>query len=242
MKSIVLAGFVGLILMAGSVTVSASDVGRFHTAVADANDHYRQAVFYLRTENPAVAAIELDDFIAKWDAVIETFDAAPPDVYADDPAWSATLAEIGARAREGLAALDQGNASTAREVVGPVRGQLGDLRRRNGVTTFSDRIDELTAVMDVLARYRREVTDIRDDAVIEPVRNQAAVVEYVFEKVRRNAPPMIAQDPEFKRMYEGVAESMGRLWRGLEMRDLRLFRIGSGELRSHERLLYLRFG
>lgn len=242
MKHAVLCGLAGLILAMGSGAAAASDVRRLHRAVAEANDHYRQAIFYLRTENPAVAALELDEFIDKWGTVIESFSAEPPDPYADDPAWSATLAEIGSRAKEGLAALDDGDSSAAIGAVGPIRGLLGDLRRRNGVTTFSDRIDELTAVMDVLARYRREVTDLSDDAVVGPVRKQAAVVEYVFEKVRRDAPADIADDPEFKRMYEGVAESMGRLWRGLETRDPRLFRIGSGELRSHERILYLRFG
>lgn len=242
MKHTLFAGLVCILFVAASGAASASDIRRFHVAVAEANDHYRQAVFYLRTENPSIAALELDEFAAKWDTVVENFGSTPPDSYADDPAWTATLAEIGTRAKDGLSAFDSGDSTLASETAGPIRGLLGELRRRNGIVTFSDQIDELTAVMDVLARYRREVTDLSSEAVAGPVRKQAAVVDYVFDKVRRNAPPDVAQNPEFKRMYEGVAESMGRLWRGLENRDLRLFRIGSGELRSHERILYLRFG
>lgn len=242
MKNVTLPAVLCMVLGLSTGAAYGSDIARFNLSVADAYRHYRQAIFYIRTENPAVAALELDEFVTKWTAAVDRFASAPPDSYADDPAWAGTLQDIRDRAEKGLAALDDGDLAGAREVLEPVRRVLADLRKRNGIAAFSDQIDELTAAMDILARYRREVTDLGDDALVEPVRRQAAVVEYLFEEVRRNAPAEIAADPEFKRMYEGVAESMGRLWRGLATRDPRLFRIGSGELRSHERMLYLRFG
>lgn len=232
----------GLFLGTFADAAFGSDIGRFNDAVASAYGHYRQAVFYMRTDNPAVAALELDEFVSKWTGVVDTFGKAPPDSYSDDPAWAATLDGVLARAEIGLEALDDGDLAAAREAAEPIRNALAELRRRNGVVMFSDHIDELTAAIDVLVRYRREVTDLGDDEVVEPVRRQAAVVAYLFEKVRVNAPAAIADDPEFKRTFDGVAESMGRLWRGLQTRDPRLFRIGSGELHSHERMLYLRFG
>lgn len=241
MKKPILIVVIGLLAGLYGGPAEANELARFNAAVADAYAHYRQATFYLRTENPAIAALELDEFKAKW-AAVEDFATTPPDSYSDDPGWPASLRDIGTRAEQGLAALDEGNLAGAREALEPVRSLLGDMRRRNGVAAFSDHIDELTAAMDILARYRNDVRDLDDEAAIEPVRRQAAVVEYLFEKVRRNAPAAVADDPEFKRMYDGVAESMGRLWRGLGTRDARLFRIGAGELRSHERMIYLRFG
>ncbi len=231
-------------LVAGpwSGAAAAGELAVFNGAVAGIYGHYRQAVFYTRTGSPAVAALELDEFVAGWSDIVERFGTSPPDPFSDDPSWSATLSEIGSRATAGLAALDRGDLAAAGESLGPIRGLLGDLRRRNGIVTFSDYVDELSAAMDVLAEYRRDLDDLSDDAVVAAVARQAAVVEYLFDKVRLNAPAALADDAEFQRMLEGVRQSMGRLREGLRNRDIRLFRIGSGELRSHERLLFLRYG
>ncbi len=231
-------------LVAGLWTVAgaASELASFNGAVADIYGHYRQAVFYTRTGNAAVAALELDEFVAGWEAVIEKYGAAPPDAFADDRDWVAALSDVRAGAALGLAALDRGDLEAAADSLAPVRGMLGDLRRRNGVITFSDHVDELSAAMDVLARYRGEVDDLSEDATAELVGRQATIVEYLFDQVRRHAPPSVAGNAEFVRMLDGVGESMTRLRRGLRERDIRLFRIGSGELRSHERMLFLRFG
>lgn len=232
----------GIFCVLSVARVEAADLRDFHEAVAGAYGHYRQSVFYIRTENAAVAVLELDEFVTKWTGVVDRFADAPPPAFAADAEWRASLEEIRERAANGLEALDAGRVEVAVDALMPIRRLLGELRQRNGVIVFSDHIDELSAAMDVLARYRREVTDLNDASMAEPARRQAAVVAYLFDKVRRNAPDSVSADPEFARTYEGVAESMDRLWRGFETRDLRLYRIGIGELHSHERLLYLRFG
>ena len=214
----------------------------FLTAQADAYAHYREAVFYTRTGNTAVAGLALDEFVVKWAALAAKYADSPPAEYAGDASWKDTLQEIMKRAETGLDALDADDPEAARDAIDPIRAMLGDLRRRNNVTAYSDHVDALGMAMDVLARYRKEVRDLGDAAAVAMVREQAAIVEALFEKCRDQAAREVATDPEFKRLVDGAAESMGKLLESLETGDLLLYRIGIGELRSYERIMFLRFG
>ena len=68
------------------------------------------------------------------------------------------------------------------------------------------------------------------------------MVAYLFEKCDARAPAATGDDPEFRRLIEGARESMDKLWGALDSRNIRLYRIAIGELRSYERILFLRFG
>jgi hypothetical protein len=214
----------------------------FQAAQSEAYAHYREAAFYTRTENIPVAALALDEFVSKWSALVRRYADDPPPAYASDPRWKATLQEILARARTGLDSLDAGEPEAAAEAIGPIRAMLGDLRHRNNVASFSDTVDALSAAMDVLARYRKDVRNIKDPATVKKIGKQADVVEALFEKCRDEAGPEMSDDPEFKRLISGAAESMAKVRNSLKTGNLRLFRIGSGELRSYERIMFLRFG
>lgn len=231
-----------LAVVLNPAVAAASELGAFNAEFAQAYPSYRQAMFYLRSDNQAVAALELDGFVARWDALVERWAGNPPDTYADDPAWAEALRDVAARGRRALALLDAGDGAGATAALAPVRGLLGELRRRNGVAIFSDCIDELSAAMDVFARHRRELDDLTDAEAAEPVRRHAAVVAWLFDRCDRRAPEAIAKDSEFRRLMDGAKVSMDKVWAAFETGDSRLYRIGIGELRSFERILFLRFG
>ena len=211
--------------------------------MAGAYGHYRQASFYLRrAANPDVAALELETFIEKWQVVIEKFADAPPDAFADDPRWRETLTEIASRAETALAAIDSGDAKAAGEAAAPVRGLLGDLRRRNGVNTYSDIIDALSAEMGAFAKYRRNPPDFADKAQVDAMLGQAAVMGYLFDQCEARAPAEVLASEEFKRLVDGARESLLKVWKAAETGDARLLQVGVGEIHSFERILFLRFG
>lgn len=233
--------FVGLLCIV-PLQVRASELGAFNDAFADAYGHYRQAVFYGRSGNVAVAALELEQFATKWSVVAARFGENPPDAFADDHKWLETLNAIGIAAQQGLEYLDAGDAGAAREALEPIRDIAGDLRHRNGVSTHSDDVDELSAAMDILARYRRSIESLADPEDVTKVTEQAAIVAYLFQKCDLRAPESVRNDPEFRRLIEGANESLAKLWTSLKTGDMRLYRIGIGEVRSYERILFLRFG
>jgi hypothetical protein len=214
----------------------------FKTEYDDAYNHYREAYFHARTGNTPVAAIALDDFIVKWSVLVGRFADNPPPDFVDDDTWKSTLQDILTRAEDGLDALDADDPKTARQAINPIRTIVGDLRRRNDVVTRSDTVDALSAAMEQLAGYRKAVRDMDDSEATTAVRELAVVVEALFEKCRAEAVPEIAADPEFMRLVDGAAESMAKLWQALETKDMYLFRVAIGELRSYERIMFLRFG
>jgi len=126
-------------------TVQAAAVHDFHDAAALAYRHYRAAMFYLRTGNAMVASFELEQMARRWNAVIDRFGTAPPDVYSTDSSWEKTLRDIQERADSALETAARGDANAARKQIMPIRRVLSALRKRNGVTAYSDTVDAANA-------------------------------------------------------------------------------------------------
>jgi hypothetical protein len=141
-----------------------------------------------------------------------------------------------------LTGTDAGDLPTARDTLAPVRSELAALRRRNGVVVFSDHVDEVTAAMDRLWRFRRSPPDFGDAGTLRALHSAAAVLEYLVRRAREAAPAGRRDDPAFVRLLDGAAESLERLWQAVETGDERLLMNALGELRAFERLFYLRFG
>jgi hypothetical protein len=231
-----------LVLSALTGSSRAGDLSEFNETVAGAYQHHRAAVSYLRTGNAALAALELEAAARKWHGVTERFAANPPDAFADDPAWTATLNGIGQRIDQALASTDTNDLTGARDALAPVRSELAALRRRNGIVVFSDHVDEVMAAMDRLWRFRHEPPDFGDAGTLRALRSGAAVLEYLVRRCREEAPASLRGDPIFVRFLDGAVESLERLWQSVDGGDERLLMTTLGELRAFERLFYLRFG
>jgi len=220
----------------------ASDLADFNEAAAVAYGHYRAAASYLRTGNAALAAIELEAAREKWRDVASRFAASPPDAFADDPAWAGTLTAIGKRLKDALAATDGGDLKAAAEILAPIRGELSDLRGRNNVVVFSDRVDAISAIMDRLWRFHHQPPDLDSAAALRELRSGTAVLEHLLRLCREAAPAGLRKDPDFVRFLDSGAEAVERLWQAIETKDQELLINTLRELRSFERLLFLRFG
>jgi len=225
-----------------AAAAAASDLGDFNAAVDEAYGHYRGAVFYLHTGNPAVANLELQEAVAIWDARVMPFRDAPPDAFADDAAWAVALDGLAARLIEAEAATARDDAETAEAALLPLREELAALRARNHVRSFSDCIDEANRAMDALWEFRHAPPDFDDAAAVDSLKARTAVTTYLYERCLAEAPPEIAEAPEFKRIMEGALTSLGRLWPNIQERNqegvINILR----ELRSFDRLLWLQFG
>jgi hypothetical protein len=226
----------------GWSAAAASDLAAFNAAVADAYGHYRGAVFYLRTGNAGVAAVELAQMAAKWRALLDRFATAPPDAFAADAAWRATLDGIAQALAEATAAAEHGDAEAATRALAPIRPALGALRRRNDVAVFSDCVDELGAAMAPLWPYRHEPPDFASDAVLDRLKARIGVVEYLFRRCRDRAPAAYRDDDDFNRLIDGSLESLERLWAALARQDRQALINALRELRSFDGMLFLRYG
>jgi len=214
----------------------------FFEAKQSAYRYYRSAWFYLRTGNVDLAAMELSFFVLGWDEIRARFSDAPPGPFADDPLWRAGLAEVGAMATGGLAALEAADAEAAKAALQAIPRVLADMRARNGVVTFSDAVEALSRAMEGLWRYRHAPPDLDVEAVRMDLEEGTARLRAAFDRVRDEAPDEVAFDDRFLRLVADSDAAVERLDSAVQARDQTALVNALRELRSFERLLWLNFG
>lgn len=220
----------------------ASELSRFNAAVNEAYTHTRGALFYLHTGNPAVAEFELEAAIESWQTKVMSFRDAPPDAYADDGIWDATLDDIARRLEQARGMAQAGDTERAEALLQPVRPALAALRARNSQRSFSDCIDEANAAMDELWVYRNEPPDFADGAAVNDLKAKTAVTAYLYRRCQAEAPPEIAEAPEFLRIMGGTIASLDRLWPAIDAGNAEVVISILREVRSFDRMLWLQFG
>jgi hypothetical protein len=234
-----------LILTAGLFwpgAARADDTDAFLKASAGAYAPYRAAVSYLHTGNPGLGALAIDAMAARWTALCDRFRDQAPDAFAEDAAWQSSLDEISERIAAAQAKIAAGDTEAAEATLKPIRGLLGDLRRRNGVITHSDRVDAFSAAMETMWVYRRNPPDMANAQTLATVAEQVRTLRRTMEDVAAKPPEATAADPQFQRLIVESRVSFERLERALDTRDATLLISALRELRSSERLLWMNFG
>lgn len=232
----------GWLLVLVPVAAHASNLSSFHGAMSDAYRSYREASFYLRTGNVGAGALALETAVDAWRDLRSRYEASPPDAYSDDAQWGAALAAIGRRMQNALALVDAGDVPAAGKELAPVRGMLGELRRRNGQWLHSDCIDTMNGAMDVLWRYRHDPPDLSNVETVNRIKAETAVTDYWYRRCFAEAPAGLREDPQFRRLFEGSFPLLEEIWPRLDAGDVRAFISSLRGLRSFDRLIWLSFG
>ncbi len=214
----------------------------FLEASAQAYAPYRGALSYLHTGNAGLAALALDAMAARWAALCDRFRDQPPAAFAEDPAWQASLDAITGGIETARAQLESGDTAGATAALAPIRAALGGLRRRNGIVTFTDRIDAFSAAMATIWVHRSKPPDMADPQANAARAEQTRTLRRALEAVAAGRPEKIAGDPQFQRLIEGSFKSVATIERAIEARDQALLISALRELRSTEQLLWLYFG
>jgi hypothetical protein len=217
-------------------------LAEFLEASAEAYAPYRGAMSYLHTGNAGLAALALDAMAARWAGLCDRFRDQPPAAFAKDPAWRASLDAVTDRIEIAGAKLEAGDAAGAATTLAPIRAALGELRRRNGVVTFSDRIDAFSAAMETMWVYRRNPPDMADPPTIAALAEQARTLRRALVDVAADPPAKIADDLQFLRLIDGALGSAATIDRAIEARDQALLIGALREIRSSEQLLWMNFG
>ncbi len=224
------------------ITARADETSAFLKAAAEAYAPYRGAMSYLHTGNNGLAALALDAAAARWAGLCDRFRDRPPAAFAKDPAWQASLDAITGRLETARAQLESGDAKDAAATLAPIRAALGDLRRRNGIVTHSDRIDAFSAAMDAIWVHRRKPPDMADPQALAALAEQTRRLRRTLEDIANDPPAKTAGDPQFQRLIEGAFGSLATIDRAIETRKQRLLINALREIRSSVKLLWMNFG
>jgi hypothetical protein len=200
-------------------------------AVATAYADYRRALFATNQGDRGASEQALLRFGAKWQALAAEWRAAPPPQYAEDAALGATLDAVARIAERALAETRRGALPEAHETLEAIRDALGELRARNGVTGFSDRMNAYHARMEELLELPPEG--------LARLRVEAAVLAYLAGDL---APPPREADAGFAPALEAVRASVAALQAALEAGEPAAIRAALAGLKPPYARLFLRYG
>jgi predicted negative regulator of RcsB-dependent stress response len=216
-KSLVL----GICLLLGVAVLSSAGENRyqqFNAEVEQAYAAYRKALFQTNMKDAEKSGKATEMFLTQWSSIIEAYNEQPPEVFSTDPKWADTLSSIEEIAVKSAGQIKDGEVAEAHETLEAIRDELSDLRKRNSVVVFSDHINNYHAVMEELLVGGYTPDTINEAALVE-IRGQLAVLNYLAEAIRDNAPQKYRSDQMYEKMEAGLFASLDGLQNALESYD-----------------------
>lgn len=237
MRRKILGAVLAAAVLAGAAL--AGPVTEFERAFGKVYASYRTALFMTNSGNAETSGASLAAFAAGWSALAQAYRAAPPPQYADDPLWPAALDEVDSLLAKARAEVDAGTLAAAHETLEGIREVVSALHLRNGIQTFSDRMNAYHAEMEhVLAL---------DPALLSPADlpdliGRAAVLSYLAGDIAAHPPTTMAEDPAFAPLLAGFRASVDHFEQAARRGDLEAVKAAMAGLKKPYAMLFLKFG
>lgn len=210
------------------------------SAISKVYSSYRLALSYLRSGETELGGISLATFIDEWSALDKRFAANPPAPFDKDSQFAATLADVSKHAKDSQERLSQGDASGAVAKLEPIRSILRQMRRRNGIRTLSDCIDNISAQMDRLQALRDAKFDGEDRRQMNAAKETLDSFSPVLRACKQQSPE--ANQDQYRRLIKQASSSVESAKNALVTHDTARFIRIVRELRSIDHILFQQFG
>lgn len=217
-------------------TVLAGPAQDFERELRAVYAHYRAALFRTNTGNKEATEAALAKTADGIAALANKWPAAPPQ-YADDPKFKATLAAVSAIVQAAMDQSRQGKLGEAHETLEKIRDELANLRRRNGVIVFSDRMNAYHSQMEKILLSKYEGFDQRG---VNELRGDVAVLAYLLDDIAANPPP--DKDAAFDKALAGVSSSLEELSASIRAVDVPAIKAALKKLKPAYSRLFLNYG
>lgn len=228
----------GVLLAASLTAAQAQDP--LTEAINAAYPAYRAALFRTNTLAQAESQQALQQARSSWQAVIERHGKAPPAPYDRDPQVLTTLTEVARVYAQADGQVQAGKLAEAHETLESARDLMAELRRRNGVVTFSDHMNAYHAEMEH-ALAEGKTLDASPQRLLQ-LMGRVGVLDYLARKLRREATPGLAADPAFAAALQTVEQSVSALRQAVLAQDLAKVRAALDQLKKPYSQMFLRFG
>jgi hypothetical protein len=229
-------------LLAGLGTARADDLALFHAAMEDVASHNRVAIGYLRNENFDLALVELERMKDSWGAFAEKFGGNRPAPFGDSQLYVNMLVDVPTRIVTALIMINFGRPQIATNSLEAIREEMSAVRRAGGVTVLADCVLDSHAAMEALLLYRDKVPDWNEAATSSDIAAKADAYAAVVRRCDGMAPEAVRDNPEFRRLIDGIAASLAFVPKAIEAHDRDLLYRVIIELRSFDNLLAFRYG
>lgn len=217
----------------------AGPVNDFESKLRESYAQYRIVLFQTNGGKPEAALKAADAFLASWQSLSGTYRAAPPPQYQDDGAWPETLdkvADVGAKAKDDIV---KGELPEAHEKLEHVRELIGDLHHRNGIVSFSDRMNAYHGIMERMIKTGQ--ADLKGEAVAS-LHEDAAVLVYLAVEALKHPPPEALDNAEFQTLSAAFLSSAEAVLAVARGSDTPALKAAIGQLKPAYSKLFLKFG
>jgi hypothetical protein len=195
---------------------------------------YRVALFQSSAGNAEATARALQSLNQKWEALSEEWASAPPPQYADDSLLGSTMTSVDTVIDKAADEAARGDLALAHATLEAIRSEIGDLRGRNGVIGFSDRMNAYHAVME-------KVLEGESEDAMAALRDAATVLAYLADDIAAHPPPEAA-DPAYEPLVNGLLQSVQALQTAVQSGDAASVKAAIAGLKPAYSKLFLKFG
>ncbi|MFM7445641.1 MAG: hypothetical protein ACKO2N_17320 [Tabrizicola sp.] len=228
-----------LAFLACTAPAFAGPVTDFEAAYGQMYAGYHNALFATNSGNAEKSAAALDGLQEQWDALVSTYGQTPPPQYEADAQWPDTIAEVSSRLTKAIEAVKEGNLPEGHETLEHVREAFSALHARNGVETFSDRMNAYHAEMEQIIGLDLATMDA---AAKQTVLEHAAVLAYLAKDVLSAPPANAAGDADYAALSGAMQASVDQLLTAARAGDDAAIRAAVGGLKVPYSKFFLKFG
>lgn len=139
----------------------------------------------------------------------------------DDPDWSATIDEVSGFLAKAGDDVQKGDLAASQATLEGVHEAFVALHTRNGIETFSDRMNAYHAAMEPVLGIDM---DNLDDAAVQGLHEQAAVLAYLAQDVLAALPPGATESAELAALASAFQASVDQFVAAARARDAEAIR------------------
>lgn len=227
----------GALLTASSWSVLANPVTDFENEVRAAYGAYRAALARTNSTDADGSASALKQFITSWSVLRSKWEKSPPPHYASDGRFATTLAAVADAASK--AASELSDLPKAHLTLEKIRDELAELRARNGVTVFSDRMNAYHEAMEHMLSNAYQGFSA---AGLGELREDAAVLMHLAREMEKSPPKEAISDATFTKMLADVRASVEALLMAARAGDAEAAKKAVGALKRPYAQMFMRFG
>jgi hypothetical protein len=196
---------VAVLVLLGPGSGWSGPIADFEAEMKAAYADYRAALFQTNRNDKAATEAALNGFLTKWRTIAVRWSATPPPHMMEDREVAGTFARIEEIALTAQKEASAGALAEAHETLEAIRDEIGALRQRNGLITFSDRMNAYHEKMEVVLGRQNSPLDA---AMLGTLREEAAVLNYLVETISQHVPADLKTNSDFAAALDGLRKSV----------------------------------
>lgn len=200
---------------------------------------YRVALFRTNSNAQAESEQAIAQARQSWQALMDQF-ASRPAPYDRDARFADSLAQVAAVYNAAELQIKGRNLAQAHETLEKARDLMAELRRRNGVITYSDHMNAYHGVMEhVLSEAPKQMGEAQGMLLLMA---SVGTLDFLAGRLRTEAPARVAADPAFAPALQAVETSLLALRQAVLQQNVTLVRVALDNLKKPYSQLFLKFG